>query len=521
MKLKLRQYQINCISALWAAFRRTPYCRPLLCCPVGSGKSLLIAEIVRAIVEKKKDWRVLVVAHRKEIVGQNAAEFQALTGLPVGIVSAGLGKKDRQQITFANIQSLFRTPGEWELIICDECHLISQNDGSMYQKLLNANLKAKVVGLTATPMRLDRSVLVGEGGVFSEIAYNITMQELIAQGYLAPLVSVQREGIPLLDVRMVGGDFSQGDVERNAMPDVHVHAAEIKRHTADRNRVLVFCAGVKHAHAMAEALGGELITGETLAMERDMRIERFKRGEFKYLINIDVLTVGFNVPSIDCIALVRATTSMGLYIQAVGRGSRVAEGKKDCKILDFGGNILRHGPVDLIEIKEKRQPNGEYASVPPLKSCDECGCVCGARCEECPLCGNVFPIKAKLSDEPSPLPVLSQNTLTCDVVDMHLSVHQKAGGKSSLRIQFLLESGDTVNSFLCFNHGGWPAEKARDMWRKLSGGSSAPATSEAAYHRGSELRTPARVLVEKNGKWWNLKKVLGFKEPVNASLWEA
>lgn len=511
--LELRDYQKEAISALWRVWRADRKARPLLVCPTGGGKSCLVAEIIRAIHNKNKTLRILVVAHRKEIIRQNILEFQALTQLPVGVVSAGLGRKDRSTITFANIQSIFRSPGEWEVIICDEAHLISQKSSSMYQALLKANPNASVVGLTATPMRLDKSILVGADGIFSEIAYEITMGELIAKGFLAPLISVCDTQIDTAGVRKVAGDFHQGELELVTRPLVHEHARAIHSRTKQRNKVLVFCTGVKHTEEMAAALGGKAITGDMPEMLRDLYIEQFARGEFKYLCNCEVLTLGFNVPSIDCVALVRATQSLGLYIQMVGRGSRIAPGKKDALILDFGGNINRHGPVDLIEVITKKDAPPQFR-VPPLKSCDECGCVCNIRLEHCPACGAKFPLKTKLTQSPSSAPILSTQDVD-ECIDMHVSLHNKPDKPTSFRIDLLMASGRSLMEFLCFEHGGYASEVARHKWQAFGGGTPAPAFALHALQRQHELGRPHKVRVKKEKGFWRITKILSWQKDRN------
>ena len=482
----------------------------MLVCPTGSGKSFLIAEIIRAINGKNKELRILVVSHRKEIIEQNVREFQALTNLPVGIVSAGLGRKDRRNITFANIQSLFRTPGEWDVILADEAHLISQKSNSMYQALLKANPTASVVGLTATPMRLDKSVLVGADGIFTEIAYEITMTELIAKGFLAPLISVCDAQIDTTGIKKVAGDFHQGELELVTRPLVHEHARAIHNRTKQRSKVLVFCTGIKHTEEMAAALGGKAITGDMPDMLRSLYIDQFARGEFKYLCNCEILITGFNVPSIDCVALVRATQSLGLYIQAVGRGSRTAPEKKDCLILDFGGNINRHGPVDLIEVVVKKDTPPQFR-VPPVKSCDECGCVCNIRLELCPACGAKFPLKTKLTQAPSAAPILSTQDVD-EVIDMHMSIHNKPDKPPSFRIDFLMASGKSIAEFLCFEHYGYAAQMARRKWEAFGGKTPAPAFCLHALQRKEELDAPHKVRLKKENGFWRINKVLSWQE---------
>jgi len=167
---------------------------------------------------------------------------------------------------------------------------------------------------------------------------------------------------------------------------------EIIEHSADRHSVLIFASGVKHAQHVQRILGEMshecgFVCGETLPFERAETLQRFKNGDLKYLVNVNVLTTGFDAPNIDCVAMLRPTNSPGLYYQMVGRGFRLYPDKDDCLVLDFGGNILRHGPVDDLQVKEPGQGNGEA----PAKECPECNAVIHAAYAICPECGYEFP----------------------------------------------------------------------------------------------------------------------------------
>ena len=364
--LELRSYQRDAIRSLYQAWKEDDNCVPLLVCPTGSGKSLIIAELVRALSEQRPTYTALIVSHRKEIIEQNAQAISELSGVQVGVYSAGLGRKEMRKITCANIQSIFRRElAEIKLLIIDECHLISGRDDSMYEKLINQlrsrNPKLKIVGLTATPYRLDRGSLIAEDSLFTDICYDISLIELIKDGYLTPLISKQSKiETDLTQVRLSGYDFNQGDLQLayDVDPIIQAQVTEIIEQGQSRNHWLVFSSGVLHAQHLAEAfqhagIVADYVTGEMLDMVRDLKLSRFKNGEIQCLVNCDILTTGFNFPAVDLIALIRATKSVGLYVQILGRGMRPAPNKKNCLVLDYGGNIKRHGPIDCIRVKSK------------------------------------------------------------------------------------------------------------------------------------------------------------------------
>lgn len=508
---ELRPYQKEAITALWQSYVQYPHGKPLIVVPTGAGKSLIISEACRVILKAKPRFRIFIVSHRKEIISQNAKEIYELLNIPVGIYSAGLGSKTIHRITCANIQSIWKKDVEADVVIIDEAHLLSPKADSMYQKFLSKLRNAKVFGLTATPMRLDQGSLVGEGTLFTDICYNTSLAGLIADGFLSPLISKRSESqVDFSNIRKSGYDYNQGELESLMFPLAAKHAEEIKARTGDRKHVLVFCSGVKHAEEMARALGGDFVTGEMLPLERDRMLRNFSEGRTRYLCNCEVLTTGYNFPGIDCIVLLRATQSAALYIQAVGRGSRTAEGKANTLVLDFGGNISRHGPIDLIEIKDRKKKKMGL-KVMPHKTCSCCGAVVAIRTTICPSCETPFPAAScKLEEKPEERDIMS-GPQVFEVADHAIRVHKKGGKPPSLRLQYTSGS-DEVSEFLCFEHGGFASHMAEKKWFFYGGVKPAPRTTEEAFKRQSELITPAKLEVIKQGKYYRVVKIAEVKQ---------
>jgi len=222
------------------------------------------------------------------------------------------------------------------------------------------NPNVRLVGLTATPYRMTTGMICGPENLLNEVCYETSVRELIVQGYLCPLkTKAGRRKVDTTGLHIRGGEFIAGEVE--ALMDsgalVRDACAEIVDHTRDRHSVLIFAAGVAHARHVRRVLGelGQecgFVCGETPAAERAETLARFREGALKYLVNVNVLTTGFDAPNIDCVAMLRPTNSPGLYYQMVGRSFRLHPDKTDSLVLDFGGNILRHGPVDALQIKK-------------------------------------------------------------------------------------------------------------------------------------------------------------------------
>jgi len=517
--MQLYPYQKEAINALWQFWKESPQGAPLLVCPTGSGKSFVIASIIQQISAKYPKMRFLVATHTKEIVSQNAKELQTLITEPIGIYSAGLGQKYIRRITFANIQSIYKKAFELnaDFLIIDEAHLISRNESSMYQTLISGlqknNARLKVLGLTATPMRMDQGSLIAEGSTFTDIAYDISIRRLIEDGFLSPVISIAKESVDLSNVTTSGYDYNQSLLQDafDQAALIDTHCKDIIKQAADRKHWLIFCAGIKHAEDVSAKLNemgipADYVTGEMTNIDRDHRIARFKDGTTKALCNVGVLTTGFNYRPVDCVVLLRATKSASLYIQCVGRGTRKAEGKHNCLVLDYGANIERHGPIDLITVKSNKGKKSEVG-VAPHKFCPMCGCAVPTKTSTCPSCEYIFPESTKeLELKPSTSPILS-TIEQFDITHTMTKRHQKADRPDSFKIEYF--SGPRVFSdFLCFDHGGWATVKAKQKWISRGGSLPCPATVDEAMARNFEIPPGVKISVIKRDKYHEILNVI-------------
>ncbi len=392
--IQLRPYQSAAIEAIYGYFAENAG-NPLIVLPTGTGKGLVIASFSARAIADWPDTRILIVTHVKELIAQNHAEMLRLwPEAPAGIYSAGLNKRDlHAQILFAGIQSIHKRAYDiqrCDLVLIDEAHLIPRTSNTMYRRFLGdlavINPTLKIIGFTATPYRLDSGMLhEGDGALFTDIAYEAGVAEMIAQGYLCEVVPKRtRTQLDTAGVGSRGGEFIAGQLEA-AVDIAEVTASavdEIVHHGAGRGSWLVFCAGVDHAHHVRDAIRSrgvpcEAILGETASAERDRVIAAYKRGEIRCLTNANVLTTGFNAPGVDLIAMLRPTKSVGLYVQMIGRGTRLANGKDNCLVLDFAGNVERHGPIDRIDGRRaregRRRRDGPGQDLPGLPDDRPCG----------------------------------------------------------------------------------------------------------------------------------------------------
>jgi DNA repair protein RadD len=558
--MDLRPYQKEALAALWAWFKANPEGAPLVVLPTGAGKSVSVAEAARQVAARGLDRRVLVVQHRQELIGQNCDKFRAIAPfIGSGVYSSGLGRREaHQQVVFAGIQSVFRRAadlGPFSLAIVDECHLVPTADVGMYRSLIDGlraqNPAVRFAGLTATPYRLGSGLITqGDDPLFTDVAYDANISDLIRQGYLAPLVSkscVARPDVGTIALR--GGEYVTDAMEKafNRLDLVEAAVEEVVRYGADRKSWLVFASGVAHAHRIHEVLErvgvpAAVLTGETLPLEREGRLSDFKAGKLRALVNCDVLTTGFDFPGIDLIAVLRATKSTALWVQMCGRGSRLADGKKDCLILDFGGNALEHGPLDTVRITYRRNPiTGKKEGTVEaalVKECPGCRSLTAITARECPDCGMPFPEPVRLNHEAeaSDAPILSGQpspTKEVDVVGVKFRRWDKADKPHpTMRVDYVLSALaevpiETVPEWVCFEHTGFAREKAVRWWldRVEHHEEPVPQTVDEAISRAEqELRVPKRIAIQRDGQWWRVVKVLEFqetREEVEADeLWE-
>jgi DNA repair protein RadD len=519
--LTLRPYQQAAIDAIYGYFADNDG-HPLVVVPTAGGKSLVMAAFIEGVLRAWPDQRILVVTHVRELIAQNFAELIGLwPDAPAGICSAGLGRRDLgARILFAGIQSIHRRAYDvqhCDLVLIDEAHLIPGASDTMYRRFLDTltrlNPQLKVIGFTATPYRLDSGMLhEGKGALFTDIAFNVSVRQLIDDGYLCPLVSKAAE--TRLDVSGVasrGGEFIPGQLQAAVdLPEITEAAIdEVVRLGADRRSWLAFCAGVEHATHVAEAIrarefSAATIFGDTPKPERDRTIAAFKRGEIRALASMGVLTTGFNAPGVDLIAMLRPTKSTGLYVQMAGRGTRLAPGKADCLVLDFAGNVARHGPIDAVKPKRPGSGDGEA----PVKVCPDCQSILATAVRICPDCGHGFPLpRVEVEAEASTLAIMTTGKPQWLAVDgVNYRAHEKTGSRPTLQVDYLC-GHIRHREWVCFEHTGYARQKAVAWWRQRAPGSAIPSTVTEALARSGQLIAPTGIAVRPSGRFIEIVSV--------------
>lgn len=502
--MKLRYYQNDAVEAVWSALKRKAH--PVVELPTGSGKSLVVAELCHRVINK--GGRVLILTHVQELVAQNAAEFQKLSGIEPGILCAGLERTDKgHDVLFASVQSLYGPAkrGEippFDLTLIDECHLVSEvdSDAKFYPAAFAAFPEALRCGLSATPFRMDGPVY-GEGKYFSEKCYEVSTLELVREGFLAPLVGVSTAVTLNLDkLKTVAGDYDQRSVEHQETEQwLRAVVESVKDKASKRKHIAVFCPTVKVAEEAARVFTeagwlAKFVVGGTEG--RDELLEDWKAGKFPVMTSVNILSTGFNFPSLDCIVCLRPTQSLGLWIQILGRALRKAEGKDNCLLLDFSGNLEVHGGVCAgMEEAYKETKDELIEEMSPAPN---------------PKKGPGR--KVKTGKELTDLdPMLAATKgLLLDVMSVsYVVIKSKTQDKKKLLM--VNYDGRTLNGeipvsasqFICPEYDGYAYREAV-KWFERRGETAVPYSAEAARIKAFSLPTPRQIKVRKSGKYLNV-----------------
>ncbi len=519
---ELRPYQREALDAL-DAYWRNGGGHPLVSMATATGKSLVIASVIKDLLSQYPQLRILVLTHVQELIAQNVEHLLALwPDAPLGVNCAALGRRDLDHpILFASIQSVFRDAaiGRRDLVLIDEAQLVPHSGDGMYRSLLDGlrvlEPDMRIAGFSATCFRLDSGRLdEGEGKIFDDVVFDYGIGEGIRDRWLSPLSSKATDTeIDVTGVGRRGGEFIESELQAASDVDAIVNGAcdEIVRQGRDRRSWLVFCTGISHAEHVCDALrkrgvAAEAVFGETPTDERRKIITAFKAGGITCLVNVNVLTTGFDVPQVDLLAMLRPTLSTGLYVQMVGRGTRKAEGKTNCLILDFAGNVRRHGPVDSVDPKSKAAAKpGNVAA----KACPECDELVALNAYECPSCGYAWPRpapKPKHASTADAVPVLSTGQSWIEVTHTSFRIHYKRNDPSappSLCVSYLCGLS-IYDEYISLQRDGYARARAEKWWFAMGGEAPAPATVAEALDRTDEIGRPFEIAIYRNGQWWNV-----------------
>lgn len=396
--MKLRPYQNEIIKEAYRGLKTDK--KVLLVAPTGSGKTVITSHIINdAVDRKRKCW---FIVHRNELVTQTRDTLKAVNPkLRIGIIKAGYPKPSIfDQIFIASAQTMTARnicPPEEDVVIIDEVHTV----GFYKQpKMIIDTSRGFVMGVTATPWRTKKDE--GLGDLFPCVVKAPSPEELVKMGFLAPAKTYGYPKTYNLDgVRTQNGDYKPDDLATACdTQDSNEYIVKNVKQRIENRTAIAFCVNVAHALHLSElfkdaGLPSKAIHGDTPMDERAEAYEMLRRGEIRILTSVGVLTEGFDIKNIGMVIMARPTKSKSLNVQMFGRGLRIAEGKKNCIVLDFAANYSRHGLASELT-REEMDPDWKSLAKkgePPSKDCPECGLVVRAAEAVCPQCGYIFPPK--------------------------------------------------------------------------------------------------------------------------------
>lgn len=382
------QYQVSWLRRIKKAKGRV-----LIVGPTGSGKTVVAATLIKAAVKAGK--RVLFLAHRRELIAQCVQRLEDAGVVCVGVILAGAPADSGQPVQVASVQTLMRkTPGRFDIIIVDEAHHAAAKS---YLRILQANPAAKVYGLTATPTRLDNKPL---NDIFDTLVQSAPISKLIEAGAIAKPLVYSKPALDLREILNRGGDYARRPLSaRVNTQELLGDLVEHYERYADKRPTVVYAVDLAHAEAITKRFRqaghtASLLTAQTPVRQRAALLSRLSKHKLRVLVNVEVLTEGWDCKAAKCCILARPTQSETLIRQMCGRILR-PDGTQPI-ILDHAGNFhgraLPYEDVDWVHVfKNGCSPPVKHGELQTRsKQCPECDSACGFGCRTCTFCGHIF-----------------------------------------------------------------------------------------------------------------------------------
>jgi DNA repair protein RadD len=539
VSLVLRDYQASAIDAVFSYYKAGNKGNSVVAMPTGTGKSPTIAGFICRVFSSWPGQKIIVCAHAAELLKQNSDTLRDMwPSAPFGIFSAELGRKETiWPITFAGIGSIVNHAaafGRVNVLVVDECQLVSDVESSQYRKFIAAlkliNPGLIVIGFSATPYRLKVG-LITDGTLFDDIVYDITdfnsFNDLVSRGFLAPLISRKTQAeYDLESVGLVAGEYNQKQLARAVSKSEITEAAcrEIIQKTQDRNCGIVFADSIEHCEEIAYFLQDQ---GETCGIVHSRQSKKIndeimalhRAGLIKWLINKDKLTTGYDWPPLDACAMLRHTKSPGLWVQMLGRLTRPFDfqnprhaekcpgfnyTKGNALVLDFARNSDALGPINDPKLpKAKGKGTGDV----PIKICDHCGTYNHPSKRFCDDCLQPFSFKAKIEEKASQAEVMKSPTPVVEWFDVGSAYYEKIRSRTPGQPSMMLAKYTCPHYHAPFTEviniehpeGHYGRKKAVEWWqRRNTAPIEAPRTVDQALRLNAALRRPSRLRVHLN-----------------------
>lgn len=562
-----RAYQIESLAALdqYWDHNKDKVVNPLFWLSTGLGKTVIFSMLIRLYFHRyaANGINIIILAGNKELIEQAEEKvFLMFPSAPVGVYCAAMGRKEIAPITIASRGSIannIEAFGYQSLIIVDECDEIPESESSQYQKIIAQlrvfNPHLRVIGFTATPF-WAKDVIYKNGSkkdakkIFDDVVYKKDLRWGIENNFLVPPTTkaVHQGEIDTSKVKASGGDFNKKELEnvtaRHELVDLAVKDWYEQAYMKGRKLTVFFCVSVKHALMVSAALQREygiaapVVHGETPKGERATILEQMRKGLLSAVVNVNVLTRGTDVPNIDCLAILRATQSLRLIIQIVGRGLRLdpANGKVDCLILDYGENTKRFGTLDramppkakndeprtkpcpecneIVNIFAQVCPKCHYQLKPKTsKTCGECGEPNSIAAKSCCNCSQVFVTHKNYAAQGA---IVSSDSMVKEFpvqkIEASLAT-SKATGQQYIKISYFSEIFNVYFSSLFL---GWPKfhALASSQWVSITEPNDhpVPQTAQEAINRinneSVKLKVATAIEVDMSSKFKNITKVI-------------
>lgn len=563
--MELRPYQIECLNKVWSDIQTK--LNVMVQGPTAFGKTIAFAKICQRFIREMPQGRILILVDRKILVTQSRDKLlrvapELKNDIGICCSSEQSEKQLDHKITIASRQTLINQLNYFQpvnIIILDEAHLAripqeddTEKDYDQFQaiitKLKEYNPKTRLIGFSATPYRLSQGYIYGDKNTkgcqpyFPELNYSIAISELMVQDFLSPLIAKtiisDQAKNEINSCKITAGEFNLAMLADIMSSGIHVNSAveAWKEYASDRKKTLCFCTTIEHCEIVAKAFNDAGIPAIAIhsKLEDDDLTEAMNSlddGNHKIFCSVAKLTTGLDVPDIDCILALRPTKSTSLWIQIIGRGLRIAPGKKDCLCLDLSGNFNEHGTnLDKPRVFYKlTKKSDSEKKEPEAKQCPSCSAILHPACRVCPDCEYVFVFQTTIDQQPELRDVvIGPDIRTFPVTNMTAVLnHSKKSEKDNIWIKLHFEDPDSdfrnrfksVSMWLCFpedGYSGYAVIKARETMAELSRGelpihnddgtTTWPESAQECLECALDMFIqPETVTVDMSGKWPELK----------------
>jgi DNA repair protein RadD len=449
---ELRDYQEQAIRAIWSELSLSQ--KALCVMSTGSGKSIVIAGLVKKAIEAKPDIKILILFNKITLLEQLADKFKELLGFDqVGIYCSTSGEWDlSKQVTVGSIQSMSEDKLNFNLIIIDECHNLNESSGKYIkftQAQLDQNPKTKVVGFTATPFRFD-GYIYGKDKFWPKPCFERGLSYFIDKKMLVMPIAKQPDHlIDISKLRVRSGEYVQSDVDAQTLNKQFAErqVADALMRAAGRKKIVWFCSSIKHAELIKDTLlaASEKAVCIHSALDwdcRDKALLDFTQGDARHLTFVSIVSEGFDYPPIDCVVLMRPTKSPVLMVQTCGRGLRPSDGKENCLILDYANVISTLGPLDAPVIRTNKR--GKSIAKPTQKVCPSCRAYLPINAQKCFSCGYEYPklnaAKIDLIANQDINLIGKRELKTMRVKNVTMEYHKSSNGNDCVKIMYWPDS---------------------------------------------------------------------------------